>query len=387
MKITEIASYPVWVGDRPQLLVKVDTDEGIFGWGEAGLAGRELAVSGALRHFREFLLGRDPMRRGDLWQEAYRGQYNEGGRVLAAAIGAVDIALHDLVAKKLGVPVYELLGGRHRDHVDLFATTSAETGPELLQAARLLRAERWNVIRLGFLGCENDEHPTRFDPRSSLAPTAEWVARIRDELGHDVTIGIDYHHRLTVPEAAAFCQMLPPHTLDFIEEPIRHETPEAYVALRQMTPIPFAIGEELTSKWGFAPYLERQITQFARVDVCTVGGLTEALKIAALAETHYIDLMPHCPLGPVGTAASAHLCLAVPNVSWLEIRASPTEPAALFFDPEIYPRQLLQAGPVMHAPTGPGLGVDVNEDAVREAAFRFFEPPHLRRPDGSVTNW
>ena len=227
MRISDVTTHPVWVGGRPQLLVKVETDEGICGWGESGLTGRELAVTGAVRHFREFLLGRDPMRRGDLWQEAYRSQYAEGGRVLTAAIGAIDIALHDVAGKKLGVPVYELLGGRQRDYVPLFATTAAETGPEMLVEANLLKAEGWNVIRLGFLGSETADDPTTFEPRDTLAPTAEWLARIRSELGHGLTLGIDYHHRLSVPEAAAFCQMLPTHTLDFLEEPIRHEDPRA----------------------------------------------------------------------------------------------------------------------------------------------------------------
>jgi galactonate dehydratase len=386
VRITEIRTHPVRVGDRNQLLVKVETDEGLYGWGESGLASRELAVEGAVRHFREFLLGRDPMRRGDLWQEAYRSQYFEGGRVLSAAIGAIDLALHDIVGKKLGVPVFELLGGRQRDYVPLFATTSAITGPEMLEQARLLVENGWRVVRLGFLAVETDEEPTLFEPRETLAPTAEWVSQIRQEVGHEVVLGIDYHHRLTVPEAAAFCQMLPPHALDFLEEPVRDETPAAYEALRRLTTIPFAVGEELSSKWAFRPYLQRQLTQFARVDVCTVGGLTEAVKIAAMAETHYIDLMPHNPLGPIGTAASAHLCLAAPNVTWLEIRASPTEDPELFYDQDIFPVQLEQRDDRLYPSERPGLGVEVNEEALREA-FRFFEMPHLRRRDGTVTNW
>jgi galactonate dehydratase len=198
VRITDVRAHPVWVGARNQLLVKVETDEGIYGWGEAGLSSRELAVEGAIRHFREFLVGRDPMRRGALWQETYRSQYFEGGRVLLAAISAVDIALHDIAGKKLGVPVYELLGGRQREFVPLFATTSAFTGPELLEQAKRLAAEGWSVVRLGFLGVETSEEPELFEPRESLAPTAEWVAQIREELGHGLVLGLDYHHRLSV---------------------------------------------------------------------------------------------------------------------------------------------------------------------------------------------
>ena len=134
MHITDIKPYPVWVGNRNQLVVKVETDEGIYGLGESGLSGRELAVIGALKHFREFLIGKDPMQRGLIWQELYRSQYFEGGRVLLAAQSAIDIALHDIVGKALDVPVYQLLGGKHRDLIPCFATTGGESGEQMLEA-------------------------------------------------------------------------------------------------------------------------------------------------------------------------------------------------------------------------------------------------------------
>ena len=369
MRITDVKAFPVWVGFRNQLLVKVETDEGIYGWGESGVSTRELAVEGALRHYRELLVGKDPRRRGAIWQDLYRSQYFEGGRVLVAAISAVDIALHDIAGKALGVPVYDLLGGRQRDWVPLFPTTSATTGPEMVEQARRLVDDGWPVVRLGFLGVETDDDPT-FEPRESIAETAECVARVREEVGHGVALGLDYHHRLSVAEAASFCHMLPPHALDFLEEPIRDETPEAYEALRRMTTVPFAIGEELASKWDFLPYLERGITNFARVDVCNVGGLTEAMKVASLAEAHYIDVMPHNPLGAICTAASAHLAMAIPNFAWLEIRASATEPPELFYDSALYPVQPELRGHQLHLSERPGLGVEVDEAAIREWAPR-----------------
>src|SRR5918912_1522687 len=136
MRITDIKTYPVWVGVRNQLVVKVETDEGIYGLGEAGLSGREQAVIGALHHFREFLIRKDPMQRGRIWQELYRSQYFEGGRVLLAAQSAIDIALHDITGKALGVPVYQLLGGKQRDWVPCFATTAAPMGPRLIEDAQ-----------------------------------------------------------------------------------------------------------------------------------------------------------------------------------------------------------------------------------------------------------
>ena len=256
---------------------------------------------GALEHYREFLIGRDPLRIGALWQEMYRSQYFEGGRVLAAAIGAIDIALHDIKGKALGVPVYELLGGRQRDRVPVFATTSAEPGEAMIEQAKRLVDLGWTTIRLLAAG---QSARGRFEPRKSIAATVPWVIRAREELGHAAILGVEYHHRLSVAEAASFCQKLPPGTLDFIEEPIRDETPEAYEALRKLTDIPFAIGEEFASKWQFLPYIERGITQFVRLDICNVGGFTEAMKVAGWSEAHYVDLMPHNPLGPVCTAAT-----------------------------------------------------------------------------------
>jgi galactonate dehydratase len=199
-------------------------------------------------------------------------------------------------------------------------------------------------------------------------------------------LGIDYHHRLSVAEAASFCQRMPSGTLDFLEEPIRDEAPEAYAALRSMTDVPFAIGEEISSKWGFLPYLERGLTNFARIDVCNVGGLTEAMKVASLAEAHYIDLMPHNPLGPICTAATIHLAAAVPNFAWLEVRTSPTEQLG-FDDADLFPVQPRLEGSSYPVPTTPGWGVEFNEELAASQTFRFSESPHLHRRDGSHTNW
>src|SRR5579863_6555442 len=152
MKITAIRPYAAWVGIRNQLIVKVETDAGIFGWGESGLSGRERAVIGALEHFAEFLIGRDPFAIGAIWQEVYRSQYFEGGRVLTAALSAIDIALHDIKGKALGVPVHQLLGGKQRDRIPTFATTHAEPGPEMIEQARLLIARGWTAIRLSPAG-------------------------------------------------------------------------------------------------------------------------------------------------------------------------------------------------------------------------------------------
>ena len=383
MKITDIKTFVVWAGPRPLLIVKVETNEGYYGWGESGVSTRELAVQAAVAHFREFLVGRNPMRIGALWQEMYRSQYFEGGRVLTGAISAIDIALHDVIARKLGVPVYQLLGGAHRESVPCFVHSHAPMGPAVVEDAKRLVREGWRVIRFtpGHPDTGGDE--TLFEPRESIALTAEWLVKVRETVGLAPVLGIDYHHRLSVAEAASFCQMMPAHTLDFLEEPIRDETPDAYSVLRSMTQVPFAIGEEFSSKWAFLPYVERGLTNFARIDICNVGGFTEAMKVAGWCEAHYVDLMPHNPIGPIGTAAHVQLAAAVPNFAWLEL--GPQYDAALF------PRQPTLANGCYPVPTEPGLGVEFNEDLARKqmdkAEFAFWESPHLHRHDGSHTNY
>lgn len=383
MKITAIRPFIVWVGLRNQLLVKVETDEGLSGWGESGLSGREKAVVGALEHYAGFLVGRDPMRIGAIWQECYRSQYFEGGRVLVAAQSAIDIALHDIKGKALGVPVYDLLGGRQRDRIPAFATTSAPPGEAMIEQARMLAEAGWTCMRLS---PHRQEARDVYEPRESIGVTAKWMTRAREALGEDVVLGIDYHHRLSVAEAASFCQKMPRGTLDFIEEPIRAETPDAYAALRKMTDIPFAIGEEFASKWVFRPYIEQGLIQFNRLDICNVGGFTEAMKIAGWSEAHYVDLMPHNPLGPICTAASIHLAAAVPNFAWLECRSSPAE-ALGFDDREIFPLQPRLEGSAYVVSDAPGLGIEVDEARLARGQYRHWEAPHLHRRDGSFTNW
>ncbi len=384
MKIADVKAYAFWVGCRNTCLVKVEADDGTHGWGESGLSGRELAVMGAVKHFREFLLGKDPRQTGALWQEMYRSQYFEGGRVLSAAIAAIDIALHDLVAKGLGIPVYRLLGGRQRTTIPLFATTTRPMGPELIEDVLRLRGEGWTVIRTTTGVNGEPDRPTVFEPRESLAAAAACLAEARAALGSDVVLGIDYHHRLSVAETVSFVQRMPAGTLDFLEEPIRDQSPAAYRALRRMCPVPLAIGEEFSGKWDFAPYVEEAITNFGRIDVCNAGGFTESMKIAALCELRYIDMMPHNPLSPVCTAASIHFCAAVPNLAWLEYLPYTS-------DTEDHRRYFINVPVVENnafaVPDVPGLGVDVHEEAIRDLPFKPWEPPRLVRRDGSYTNW
>ena len=384
MKITTIRTFPIWIGHRNQLVIKVETDEGLFGWGESGLSGREKAVVGAVEHFAEFLRGRDPMLIGTIWQEVYRSQYFEGGRVLQAALSAIDIALHDIKGKALGVPVHQLLGGKQRDIIPTFASTNSPDSMEVIEQAQALMAAGWTAIRI----FPDFRDPSGvFEPREHIATTAATCIMARAALGETVVLGIDWHHRLTVAEAASFCQKMPKGTLDFLEEPIRDETPESYTQLRRLTDVPFAIGEEFASKWQFLPYIERGLHEFNRLDLCNVGGFTEAMKVAGWSEAHYVDMMPHNPLGPICTAATIHFSAAVANFAWLETRVNPGDLYAGGMTDDVFTVQPRLTGAVYPVPDVPGLGVEIDEKALTKEGFRYWEAPHLKRRDGSVTNW
>ncbi|AWW33068.1 mandelate racemase/muconate lactonizing enzyme family protein [Echinicola strongylocentroti] len=386
VKIENIICYPVKIGSGNQLLVKIELTNGVYGWGASGLSTREQAVIGAINHYKEFLVGKDPLRIEAAWQEMYRSQYFEGGRVLTAAISAIDLALYDIKGKLLQVPVFELLGGKQREHVECFASLRFKSRDELFEKADILLKAGWKVLRLAPAEYECSEDGRTFEPRESIGHLSEWVTALRKKVGNSVVIGIDYHHRLSVPETASFIHKMPAGTLDFIEEPIRDESPQAYHSLRQLINVPFAIGEEFSSKWQFLPYIESNLTQFIRLDVCNVGGLTESKKVAAMAEAHYIDLMPHNPLGPICTAASIHLAASCTNFNWLEEINTQTEQMGTN-DPRIYTQQPLLKKNRYEVPEMVGLGVEVNEALLLEEEFRFLEVPHLRRRDGSFTNW
>ena len=245
-------------------------------------------MQGMLDHFGQILVGRDPRQIEHLWQTLYRGHYFEGGKIAGAVVSAIDIALYDILGQSLGVPVYQLLGGACRSEVGCFATPGGLTGPAVVEQARAAVAEGWRFLRFGpgmpekdWTGRDGGAYEgwtggdgSIYEPMESLALAAHWIREVRNAVGPAVGLSIDFHHRLSVAEAALFCQQVADVNLMFIEEPIRAQSPEAYQQLRTMTPIPFAIGEEFASKWEFLPYVERGILNFARIDVSNVGGFT-----------------------------------------------------------------------------------------------------------------
>lgn len=385
MKITAVKGFPVQGGHRNLFIVRVETDEGLSGLGEGGMSGREWAMDGMLRHCEPILLGMDPRRIEHIWQTLYRSWYFEGGHILGSVISAIDIALWDILAQSLNVPVYQLLGGACRDRVPCFATPGALNGPRCVEQAVAFAERGWRFMRFtpGMPEAAGGVDETVYEPMESIALAVHWIREVRKAVGPEVGLSIDFHHRLSVAEAALFCQQIADVNLMFLEEPIRAESHEAYRQLRAMTPIPFAIGEEFASKWVFAPFVEQGLLNFARVDLSNVGGLSEAKKVAGWCEAHYIDMMPHNPLGPVTTAATIHFAAATSNFAQLEYQHGLSGE---------YPRDLFPTMPEIDGdsfplPTAPGLGVTFNEDALADHPFTLWQAPRLHRRDGAHTNW
>ena len=377
MKISDVKVYLAreW---RTFCFVVVETDAGISGLGEAGITGRELAVQGAIEHFKPLLIGQDPFRTEHLWQLLFRGGFFPAQRILTAAIAAVDIALWDIKGKALGVPVYELLGGRVRDRVLTYNHNSGDSIDELVDCCQRSMDEGWQVLRWGLEHQPGDV----FEPDAAVRRAIKEIEGLRLALGAEIKLAIDVHTRLNPADAIWLCQEFEQYRPYFIEDPLRVENSQSYRQLRSRTTAPLAAGEQYNSKWEFRQVVEEELIDFARVDLCICGGLTEAKKISAACETHYIDLAVHNPIGPVATSAFLHLSLSVPNFAVQELPRRPGESM-----PDLVLNQPVWEDGYLLPPTAPGLGIEFNPEAISKYPFSLGELKHLRRPDGTVTNW
>jgi galactonate dehydratase len=339
-----------------------------------------------LQHYADLIVGEDPRRIEHIWQLLYRGAYFEGGKISGAVISAIDIALWDILGQSLNVPIWQLLGGAVRDHVPCFATPASLSDPQLIEKAQAALDNGWKILRFG-VGMAREGwgggDGSVFEPLESINNAVDGLTRLRKELGPDVALSIDFHHRLNAAESAIFCKRIEDLHLYFVEEPMRCEDPNAYAQLRTMTGVPLALGEEFSSKWAFAPYVERGLLNFARVDICNVGGITEARKVTNWCETHYIDIMPHNPLGPISTAALVHLGSAVTNFAYLEYFPGHYTDAPR----DLFPQILEMDGTTFPLPTTPGLGVTFDEAVAADHPYQTWIAPRYHREDGSYTNW
>jgi len=376
MKITAVKPFVLEGG----IFVKVETDAGLYGMGEAGMKRRGRAIAEVVGSMAPDLVGQDPFRIEHLWQVMFRGGFFPGGGVQTSAVSAVDIALWDIKGKALNVPVYELLGGRTRDRVVCYPHNGDPRRIEdLVASCRKTWAAGWKFARWGLVDPKN---PEMLEPIRAVQHGIEQVKTVRQELGDEIEILVDVHTRLDPPASVQFCKGVEPHRPFFIEDPLRSENPASLRTLRQQTSVPIAVGEQWAGKWAFRQAIEEELMDYCRVDLCIAGGLSEARKIAGMCEAHYIALVPHNPLGPVSTAACLHLCLSSPLVGVQEL---PRVPGTYLRD--VFPTQVPFADGHLLPPEGPGLGVEFDEEAVVEAGDRPGRGIWFWREDGSYTNW
>jgi galactonate dehydratase len=388
MKVTGIKSFSVADSDgRPYFIVKVETDEGIHGLGEVGIRWWGAAIEKAIEHLSELVVGADPFATERLWQRMFRGSFFPADKVYACAISAIDIALWDIKGKALGLPVYKLLGGPVRDRVVCYPHSQGKSLEELVENCVEAVREGWKFVRWGqpetggTFQYQGDDG--RLEPVKSIRLAVEQVSMVREAVGPDIQICFDVHTRLDTAHTIKLCRVLEEYAPFFIEDPLRSENPASYRTLARHVSVPIAAGEQWSSKWEFREVIEEELINYARIDLCIAGGLTEALKVTHWCETHYIDIAPHNPLGPVAAAACVALCMASTNVG---VQEMPRRPGS--FAKDLFPKQIGWEDGYAFAPDTPGLGVEFNEELAEERRVEPTGwPPLLRRDDGAFTNW
>lgn len=365
------------------LFVRVETREGIAGWGEASLEGHCEAVEGEFAVLRDRFLGADPDRIEDIWQIAHRLGFYRGGPVLMSALSGLDQALWDIKGKSLGVPVWQLFGGRVRDRVPVYAWVGGDDPSEVLEGAQTRIAQGFRAVKMNGTGGIG-----WLDSPRLLDEVVNRVASVR-ELGLDVAV--DFHGRLHKPMAKQLVAELQSVKPLFVEEPLLSEHPDAIRSLAEGTSVPIALGERLYSRWDFKPFFESGAIDVAQPDLSHAGGLSECRRIATTAEAYDIAIAPHSPIGPIALAACMQLAVAIPNFALQEMalgihyNSSSHDLLTYLREPSVFS---VKDG-MVDALTGAGLGIDINEELVRKAAqtAHTWRTPVWRGPDGAVREW
>ncbi len=382
MKITEIITYrvpPRW------MFLRMETDEGIVGWGEPVIEGKARTVETAVHELAPYVMGKNPLRINDLWQAMYRGGFYRGGAILMSALAGIDQALWDIKGKMLGVPVYELLGGLVRDRMKTYSWVGGDRPADVIAAMRKLQEGGFDTFKMN-----GTEELGMIDSSARIDAAVARIAGIRQEFGNRVDFGIDFHGRVAAPMARVLLRELEPFRPLFVEEPVLAEQAEYYPRLAEATSIPLAAGERMFSRFEFKRVFERGGISILQPDLSHAGGITECVKIAAMAEAYDVALAPHCPLGPVALAA----CLQVDFVSHNAVLQEQSMGIHYNVGAELldYVRNAndfrLEGGYIAPLPK-PGLGVEVDEDRVIAASRHApdWRNPLWRRADGSVAEW
>lgn len=382
MKITKLTTYripPRW------MLLKIETDEGIVGWGEPVIEGKARSVETAVEEFGHYLIGQDPRRINDLWQVMYRGGFYRGGAILMSAMAGIDQALWDIKGKALGVPVYELLGGLVRDRMKTYSWVGGDRPADVIAGIKALREAGFDTFKMN-----GTEEFGLVDTAKKVDAAVARIAEIREAFGNEIEFGIDFHGRVAAPMAKVLLKELEPFRPLFVEEPVLAEQAEYYPRLAEATSIPLAAGERMYSRFEFKHVFERGGIAILQPDLSHAGGITECVKIAAMAEAYDVALAPHCPLGPIALAS----CLQVDFISYNAVIQEQSmgihynkggEVLDYVLNPEDFH---LDKGYIKPLPK-PGLGVEINEAKVIEASRNAQEwrNPLWRHVDGSVAEW
>jgi galactonate dehydratase len=377
IKITDIKSFLVGVGNRNLVFVRVETDQGIYGIGEAYSCGPDEATVATINDFKSWLVGQDPRNIEHLWATMYNFTRFPGGSVVNSAISGIEHALWDISGKAAGLPVYMLLGGRCRDKIRLYQSAGGNEPSQVAERAKAL------VEKYGYTAVKMSPHMSGGNamPYNRVTRMAGLRVRaVREALGPDVDIGVDIHAKFfEVVRAIRMAKEIEPYNPMWLEEPIRPENAAAMAKLAEHVDIPLASGECNYTKHEFRTILEAQALDVVQPDICVCGGVMEMKKIAAMAEASYVMVAPHNPMGPVATAVNVHFAASTPNFKILE-----------YHPDDVAPRKDLLKEPLMvkdgyiPLPTKPGWGIELNEEA-----FRHYPPKPWRRgfdyrADGSV---
>ncbi|MCY9664970.1 galactonate dehydratase [Paenibacillus sp. V4I3] len=382
MKITKLELFkvpPRW------LFLKIETDEGITGWGEPVVEGKADTVAAAVMEMSDHIIGKDPMRIEDMFQVLYRGGFYRGGPILTSAISGIEQALWDIKGKFYNAPVYDLLGGACRDKTRVYSWIGGDRPSDVGQAAKQQVAAGFTAVKMNAT-----EEMHYIDSISKVDEAIARIAAVREAVGKDVGIGIDFHGRVHKSMAKIIVKELEPYRPMFIEEPVLPENNEALKEIARYTSCPIATGERMYTRWGFKELLAQGIVDIIQPDLSHAGGILETRKIAAMAEAYDIAIAPHCPLGPIALAACLQLDTCSPNAfiqeQSLGIHYNQGSDLLDYLkDPSVFK---YEDGFVANL-TAPGLGIEINEDKVREMAAigHNWKNPVWRQADGTVAEW
>ena len=355
----QVAQVETILAEDKWLLVKVTTDNGIVGIGEAGLHGVTEAADAAVRTFGRYLVGKDPLQIEHHFQFMYRFSHFRGAAV-GGAISALDIALWDIAGKHFEAPAYQLMGGKVRDKARVYMHVGGDSVEDLYASAKAAAAEGFTAVRFTPF-VESDDHQY-YNMRYSamLSEAVSRVAAVREAVGNDVDLCVEIHRRLGIPEAIQLGREIAEFRPFFYEDPTTPDSNESMAEIARNIPIPIATGERLHTMWEFRELLQQRACTYIRPDVCLAGGLTHSKKIAAVAESFNVGVIPHHnPLTPISTAACIQIDACIPNFVLQEYTGESEPPKS---DLLVTPLELVEG--YLIVPEGPGLGIELNEAAL-----------------------